>query len=63
VTGFKTDPPTAVKMLLNHLRTYGGVGLESLVNLIALKTLIGRNIPVGDILPQPNGQDLPDYFE
>jgi flavorubredoxin len=63
VTGFKTDPPTAVKMLLDHLRTYGGVGLESLVNLIALKTLIGRNIPVGDILPQPNGQDLPDYFE
>ncbi|MCI5162827.1 MAG: hypothetical protein D3917_12595, partial [Candidatus Electrothrix sp. AX5] len=32
--------------------------------LVALKTLIGRNIPISDILPQAGGaQDLPDYFE
>ena len=64
VTGFKVEPPTAVKILLDHLRAYGGAGLESLVNLVALKTLIGRNIAVGDILPQSGGEhDLPDYFE
>jgi flavorubredoxin len=64
VTSFKVEPPTALKTLLDHLRSYGGAGLESLVNLVALKTLIGRNIPVGDILPQSGGElDLPDYFE
>ncbi|MCI5135606.1 MAG: hypothetical protein D3920_11150 [Candidatus Electrothrix sp. AW2] len=64
VTSFKVDPPVAVKNLLTHLRENGGTELESLVNLIALKTLIGRNIPIGDILPQAGGeQDLPDYFE
>jgi flavorubredoxin len=64
VTSFKVDPPVAVKNLLTHLREDGGTELESLVNLIALKTLIGRNIPIGDILPQAGGeQDLPDYFE
>ncbi len=64
VTGFKVEPPVAVKTLLAHLRQHGGAGLEGLVNLVALKTLIGRNIPVGDILPQSGGeQELPDYFE
>ena len=64
VTSFKVDPPIAVKNLLAHLREDGGAELESLVNLVALKTLIGRNIPIGDILPQARDeQDLPDYFE
>ena len=66
VTSFKVDPPTAVKTLLTHLREHGGLGLESLVNLVALKVLIGRNIPVSDILPRNwdgDGHDLPDYFE
>jgi len=64
VTSFKVDPPVAIKTLLAHLREDGGAELESLVNLVALKTLIGRNIPIGDILPQAGGdQDLPDYFE
>ena len=61
---FKVDPPIAIKTLLAHLREDGGTDTESLVNLIALKTLIGRTIPIGDILPQAGGyQDLPDYFE
>jgi hypothetical protein len=64
VTSFKVDPPIAIKNLLTHLREGGGTDLESLVNLVALKTLIGRNIPIGDILPQAGDtQDLPDYFE
>jgi flavorubredoxin len=64
VTAFKIDPPVAVKALLVHLREDGGAELESLVNLVALKTLIGRNIQIGDILPQAGGeQELPDYFE
>jgi flavorubredoxin len=66
MTSFKVDPPTAVKTLLTHLREHGGLGLESLVNLVALKVLIGRNIPVSDILPRNwdgDGHDLPDYFE
>ncbi|MCI5145000.1 MAG: hypothetical protein D3923_05590 [Candidatus Electrothrix sp. AR3] len=64
VTGFKVDPPIAVKTLLAHLRENGGSEIESLVNLIALKTLIGRNIPIGSILPQAGEeQELPDYFE
>ena len=64
VSSFKVDPPIAIKTLLTHLREDGGTDLESLVNLIALKTLIGRNIPIGDILPQAGGyQELPDYFE
>jgi flavorubredoxin len=64
VTAFRVDPPTAIKTLLTHLREHGGLGLESLVNLVALKVLIGRNIPISDILPQNlDGDDLPDYFE
>ncbi|MCI5221682.1 MAG: hypothetical protein D3924_03115 [Candidatus Electrothrix sp. AR4] len=64
VVDFKVDPPLAVKTLLAHLREDGGVELEGLVNLVALKTLIGRNIPIGDILPQSGEEeDLPDYFE
>jgi flavorubredoxin len=64
VTAFKVEPPTAIKTLLTHLRKHGGLGLESLVNLVALKVLIGRNIPISDILPQNwDGEDLPDYFE
>lgn len=64
VTAFKVDPPLAIKSLLIRLREHGGVELESLVNLVALKTLIGRNIPIGDILPQAGAEvDLPDYFE
>jgi hypothetical protein len=64
VTSFKIEPSLAIKHLLAHLREDGGVELESLVNLIALKTLIGRNIPIGDILPQVGGEEeLPDYFE
>lgn len=61
VSGFKVEPPAAVKALLIRLREHGGPAIENLVNLVALKTLIGRNIPVGDILPQAH--DLPDYFE
>jgi flavorubredoxin len=64
VTSFKVDPPLAVKTLLAYLREDGGTELESLVNLVALKTLIGRNIPISDILPRAEGElDLPDYFE
>ncbi len=63
VTGFKVDPATAIKSLLAHLREHGDLGLESLVNLVALKVLIGRNIPISDILQQASGAELPDYFE
>ncbi|MCI5219784.1 MAG: hypothetical protein D3914_11515 [Candidatus Electrothrix sp. LOE2] len=64
VTSFKVDPPLAVKTLLAYLREDGGTELESLVNLVALKTLIGRNIPISDILPRAEGElDLPYYFE
>ncbi len=64
VTEFKTDPPTAVKTLIGILRQHGGPGMESRVNLVALKALISRNIPVGDLLAATvEGQDLPDYFE
>jgi hypothetical protein len=35
-----------------------------LISLVTLKSLIGRNIPVGDILPPATEEDdLPDYFE
>ena len=64
VTAFKVDPPLALKALLTHLRENGGAKLESLVYLVALKILIGRNIPIGDILTQAGAEpDLPDYFE
>ncbi len=64
VTGFKVDPPVAVKALLKHLREENSEEIESLVNLVALNTLIGRNIPISSILPQAGkGDELPDYFE
>ncbi|OQX20157.1 MAG: hypothetical protein BWK76_02085 [Desulfobulbaceae bacterium A2] len=64
VTEFKTDPPTAVKTLIGILKRHGGPELESRVSLVALKSLIGRNIPIGDILSSPaEEQELPDYFE
>jgi flavorubredoxin len=64
VTKFKVDPPVAVKTLLLHLREDGGSDIESLVNLVALKALIGRNLPISDILPQAEqDEELPDYFE
>ncbi|XOF33900.1 MAG: MBL fold metallo-hydrolase [Candidatus Electrothrix sp. YB6] len=63
VTGFKVDPPVAIKTLLAHLREDGSAELEALVNLVALKILIGRNIPIANILPQSGEEELPDYFE
>jgi len=64
VSEFKTDPPTAVKTLVNILRNSAEPEYESMVSLIALKSLVGRNIRIGDILPPaPTDQDLPDYFE
>ncbi len=64
VTDFKTDPHSAMKSVLGMLYKGSGAAGESMVSLVALKALIGRSIPVGDLLPQSEEeQDLPDYFE
>jgi glyoxylase-like metal-dependent hydrolase (beta-lactamase superfamily II) len=64
VTAFKADPATAFKTLIDWLREEAGSNGESLISLVTLKSLIGRNIPVGDILPPATEEDdLPDYFE
>ncbi|MEN8188966.1 MAG: MBL fold hydrolase [Thermodesulfobacteriota bacterium] len=63
VVEFKADPPTAMKSLIDLLRQDVGTEKESLISLVALKALIGRNIPIGDILPAEEEEDLPDYFE
>lgn len=64
VTDFKTDPHSAVKAILDMLRNGVSPDTESLINLIILKSFIGRSIPIGDILPQDEDeQELPDYFE
>lgn len=65
VSEFKTDPPTAVKSLVEALRNDAGPEREGLVNLVALKALISRNIPVGDILPSAEEEEegqTADYF-
>ncbi len=64
VIEFKTDPHSAIKTLLDMLRRGCSSDVESLINLISLKSLISRSIPIGDILPQDEDtQELPDYFE
>ncbi|MCL2790042.1 MAG: hypothetical protein FWD79_05305 [Desulfobulbus sp.] len=62
IKNFKTDPINALKTLIRLLRDKVRSGDEEQVNLILIKALNDRNIPVYDILT-PEGEVLPDYFE
>lgn len=58
VTKFKTDPPSALKSLVKSLHKIFPER-EGLINLIVMKALMSRNIPVGDILPVAEEEEMP----
>ena len=62
ITNFKTDPINSLKTLLRLLRDKIGAEKEEQINLITIKALNERNIPVYDLFT-PEGEMLPDYFE
>jgi len=62
IESFKTDPIVALKILLKLLYDKLGKEKEEHINLITIKMLNERNIPVYDLFT-PEGEMLPDYFE
>ncbi|MCL2341383.1 MAG: MBL fold hydrolase [Proteobacteria bacterium] len=62
IKNFKTDPIHALKTLLRLLREKVGTENEEQINLVAIKALNERNIPVYELFT-PEGEMLPDYFE
>jgi len=62
VDSFKTDPIVAVKTLIKLLCDHVGPDHVEQVNMIAIKALNERDIPVYEVFT-PEGEMLPDYFE
>lgn len=62
IKNFKTDPVNALKALLRLLHDKVAPEHQDETNLIAIKALNERNIPVYELFT-PEGEMLPDYFE
>lgn len=64
IVDFKSEPILAMKILIDKLRENITADEDSVISLIAVKTLVGRNIPIGDLVSAKEEEEkLPDYFE
>ncbi len=65
IDDFKSEPVLAMKILIDKLRENITSDEDSIISLVSVKTLVGRNIPVGDLVGSKDQEEvkLPDYFE
>ncbi len=64
VMEIKGDPHAGMKIFIDKIREGTTPEEDTTISLIVVKTLVGRNIPIGDLVPaREKEENLPDYFE